>query len=228
MENSILLVEDEKKTADMLRLWLNENAFNVNVAYDGKSGLDLFKNQKFNFVLLDINLPDINGYEICKRIRHNNTEVPIIMLTALGSLDDKAEGYASGADDYLSKPFQFRELLMKINALMRRASSGHRIKNILKAGSLEMNLDTKTVTREGMAIGMTAKEFQLLEFLIRNKNKVISRNDIALSVWNVDFKTNTNIIDVYISYLRTKVDKNFPDKLIHTQLGMGFILKADN
>ena len=226
-KRTVLLVEDEMKTANMLKLWLNENEYDVQVAYDGKSGLELFKNSTFNFALLDINLPDISGYELCKLIRLKNSQIPIIILTALGSLDDKIEGYSSGADDYMSKPFQFKELLMKMNVLLKR-SAGDKKQNILKAGPLEINLDTKKLTRDGINIHLTAKEFQLIEYFIRNKNKVLSRTEIAFNVWNVDFKTSTNIIDVYINYVRNKVDKPFEQKLIQTQMGMGFILKVED
>ena len=159
-------------------------------------------------------------------IRASSTDVPVIMLTALSSLENKIEGYDAGADDYVIKPFEFRELLMKIRVLLRR-SGDRRIPtgNFLKAGDLRMNLDTKDVSRDGTLINLTAKEFQLLEYLLRNKNRVVSRADIAVNVWDIDFDTNTNIIDVYISYVRNKVDKPFEKKLIQTQVGMGYILR---
>ena len=225
-ERRILVVEDEPKIADTLKLGLSENGYAVDVAYDGKIGLKLFEMYPFNLVVLDINLPGLNGYELCKIIRQKNAQVPVIMLTALSSLNDKIEGYDAGADDYIIKPFEFRELLMKIRVLLKRTlqqtvPSG----TMLKAGDLEMNLDSKEVKREGQVINLTAKEFQLLEYLLRNKNRVVSRADIAINVWDIDFDTNTNVIDVYISYLRNKVDKPFPVKLIQTQVGMGYVLK---
>ncbi len=176
-------------------------------------------------MVLDINLPGIDGYELCKLIRSTNAEIPVIMLTALGALDDKIEGYDAGADDYIIKPFEFRELLMKIRVLLRRAGSQQPVGNILAAGDLQMNLDTREISRNGELINLTAKEFQLLEYLLRNKNRVVSRADIAINVWDIDFDTNTNIIDVYINYVRNKVDKPFDKKLIQTQVGMGYILK---
>jgi two-component system, OmpR family, copper resistance phosphate regulon response regulator CusR len=225
-ERKILLVEDEKKIADTLKLGLTENGFYVEAAYDGSIGLKLFETHSFNLVVLDINLPGINGYELCKIIRAQDSHIPIIMLTALGSLDDKIEGYDAGADDYIIKPFEFKELLMKIRVLLKRSMDQHLpMGTVLKAADLEMNLDSKEVKRAGQVISLTAKEFQLLEYLLRNKNKVVSRADIAINVWDIDFDTNTNVIDVYISYVRNKVDKHFAQKLIQTQVGMGYILK---
>jgi two-component system, OmpR family, copper resistance phosphate regulon response regulator CusR len=225
-ERNILLVEDEQKIADTLKLGLTENGYKVDVAYDGAIGWKMFGLEDYDLVVLDINLPGINGYELCKKIRQQNAGVPVIMLTALTALSDKIEGYDSGADDYIVKPFEFKELLMKIRVLLKR-SSFHPVAtgNILKAADLEMNLDSKEVIRNGVAIHLTAKEFQLLEYLLRNKNRVVSRADIAINVWDIDFDTNTNVIDVYINYVRNKVDKHFDQKLIQTQVGMGYVLK---
>lgn len=225
-EIRILLVEDEARIADTLRFGLAENGYHVEVAYDGKIGYRLFQNNPFDLVVLDINLPGMNGFELCKIIRSENTKVPIIMLTALSTLEDKIEGYDAGADDYIIKPFEFRELLMKIRVLLRRTADANMpVGNLLKAGDIQMNLDTKEVKRNNTVINLTAKEFQLLEYLLRNKNRVVSRADIAINVWDIDFDTNTNIIDVYINYVRNKVDKPFPEKMIHTQVGMGYMLK---
>jgi two-component system copper resistance phosphate regulon response regulator CusR len=225
-EISILIIEDEKKIADTLKFGLTENGYDVEVAYDGNFGLRLFTNHTFDLVILDINLPGINGYELCKSIRLQNEQVPVIMLTAMNALTDKVEGYDAGADDYLTKPFEFKELLLKIRALLKRTTSQYTpVGTILKAADLEINLDSKEVKREGEKINLTAKEFQLLEYLVRNKNRVVSRADIAINVWDVDFDTNTNVIDVYINYVRNKIDKGFSQKLIQTQIGMGYILK---
>lgn len=225
-ERRILLVEDEARIADTLRVGLVENGFTIEVAYDGKSGYELFQSLPFHLVVLDINLPGIDGYELCKLIRAKNADIPVVMLTALSSLEDKIEGYDAGADDYIIKPFEFRELLMKIRVLLRRTGNIRvAVGNILQANDLTMNLDTKEVTREDSPINLTAKEFQLLEYLLRNKNRVVSRADIAINVWDIDFDTNTNIIDVYINYVRNKVDKPFDKKLIQTQVGMGYVLK---
>ena len=222
----ILLVEDEVRIADTLRMGLSENGYEVEVAYDGQIGWKMFQTQKFNLLIVDINLPGINGYELTKMVRAQNENVPIIMLTALSSLDDKIEGYDAGADDYIIKPFEFKELLMKIRVLMRRTADVQApVGNLLRADDLLMNLDTKEVKRDETVVHLTAKEFQLLEYLLRNKNRVVSRADIAINVWDIDFDTNTNIIDVYINYVRNKIDKPFPRKLIQTQVGMGYMLK---
>jgi len=225
-ERRILIVEDEKKIADTIKFGLSEFGFEVVVGYDGIIGLHLFNAQDFNLVILDINLPGMNGYDLCKAIRSRNQHIPIIMLTSMIALKDKVEGYDSGADDYMIKPFEFKELLLKIRALLKRTmNQSIPVGNVLKASDLEMNLDSKEVKRDDKIINLTSKEFQLLEYLLRNKNKVVSRVDIAINVWDVDFETNTNVIDVYISYLRNKVDKSFKHKLIQTHVGMGYILK---
>ena len=225
-ERTILLVEDEQKIANTLKMGLTEAGYDVEVAYDGLIAWKLFQAHSFDLVVLDINLPGMNGYELCKNIRGKNAQVPIIMLTALSTLSDKIEGYDAGADDYILKPFEFKELLMKIRVLLKRTVNQNiPTGTMLKAADLEMNLDTKEVKRGDAGINLTAKEFQLLEYLMRNKNRVVSRSDIAVNVWDIDFDTNTNVIDVYINYVRNKVDKKFDRKLIHTQVGMGYILK---
>jgi two-component system, OmpR family, copper resistance phosphate regulon response regulator CusR len=222
---NILVIEDEKKIADSLKQGLNENSFCVEVAYDGRSGLGLFADGNFDMIILDLNLPDISGYEVSKEIRANNSKVPIIMLTALSTVDDKVEGFESGADDYLVKPFDFKELIARIRALMKRSNIMIATSNVIKVADLVLNLDNREVNRGGKKITLTAKEFQLLEFLVKNKNKVVSRAEIALNVWDIDFDTKTNVIDVYVNFLRKKLDNSFDKKLIHTQVGTGSILK---
>jgi DNA-binding response OmpR family regulator len=225
-ERKILIVEDERKIADTLRFGLTEKGYFVDVAYDGAIGHRLFQSNKYNLIILDINLPGINGFELCRMIRASDPHIPIIMLTSLLTLEDKVQGYDAGADDYIVKPFVFKELLLKIRAVLKRTMNQQLpVGNILKADDLEINLDSKEVKRGSEKINLTAKEFQLLEYLLRNKNKVVSRSDIALNVWDIDFDTNTNVIDVYINYLRNKVDKPFDQKLIQTHVGMGYILK---
>ena len=227
-ERKILIVEDEKKIADTIKLGLSENGYLTDVAYDGTIGHKLYAANDDNLVILDINLPGMNGYELCRIIRAGNPGIPIIMLTAMSTLNDKVEGYDAGADDYLVKPFEFKELLLKIRVLLKRTMQQHfPVGNVLRAADLEMNLDSKEVKRDAVPINLTAKEFQLLEYLLRNKNRVVSRADIAINVWDIDFDTNTNVIDVYINYVRNKIDKNFPKKLIQTQVGMGYILKEN-
>jgi two-component system, OmpR family, copper resistance phosphate regulon response regulator CusR len=228
-DRKILLVEDEQKIADTLKMGLTEAGYVADVAYNGTIGWKLFQSQRFDLVVLDINLPGMNGYDLCKSIRQQNAQIPVIMLTALGSLGDKIEGYDAGADDYIVKPFEFRELLMKIRVLLKRTLNQNiPVGTVLKAADLEMNLDSKEVRRDNTTINLTAKEFQLLEYLLRNKNRVVSRSDIAINVWDIDFDTNTNVIDVYINYIRNKVDKHFDQKLIYTQVGMGYILKDNS
>ena len=224
-ELNILLVEDEKKIADILRKGLTEHQYHVDVAYDGLVGQKVFDAHEFHLVILDLNLPGLNGYELCKHIRNRNEKIPVIMLTALSTTDDKIQGFEAGADDYIIKPFDFKELLVRIKALLKRIYQQVASGNILKVGDVTMNMESKEVTRAGKPISLTAKEFQLLEYLVRNKNRVVSRADIALRVWDIDFDTKTNVIDDYVNFLRKKIDRDFEPKLIHTQVGMGYILK---
>jgi DNA-binding response OmpR family regulator len=178
--------------------------------------------------MLDINLPYINGYELVKIIREKDKHIPIIMLTALNFIDNKIQGFELGADDYIAKPFEFRELHARVKSLLRRADVIQELagEKILKAADLEMDINKKEVKRDGKKITLTAKEFQLLEYLLRNSDKVVSREDIARDVWEMNFDPQTNVIDVYVNFLRKKIDKEFPTKLIHTQVGMGYILKS--
>jgi DNA-binding response OmpR family regulator len=225
-ERRILIIEDEKKIADTLKMGLSEYGYYAEAAYDGIVGKRLLLTKTYDLIILDINLPGVNGYDLCKMIRVHNAALPIIMLTSMSTLNDKIEGYNAGADDYLVKPFEFRELIMKIRALLKRTLNEHLpIGNMLRANGLEMNLDSKEVNRDGQKINLTAKEFQLLEYFLRNKNRVLSRADIAVNVWEMDFQSNTNVIDVYVNYLRNKIDKKYSEKLIQTHVGMGYVLK---
>ena len=225
-ERRILIVEDEKKIATTLKKGLTENGYHTDIAFDGLIGKRMFLAYSYDLIILDINLPGLNGYELCKIIRNHNQQIPVIMLTAMTTTDDKIEGFDSGTDDYIIKPFEFKELLVRIRALLKRTLIQHLpAGNILRVGGLEMNLDTKEVKRDNQQISLTAKEFQLLEYFMRNRNRVLSRSDIAVSVWDIDFDTKTNVIDVYVNYLRNKIDKHFSTRLIHTHIGMGYILK---
>ncbi|MBS1773563.1 MAG: response regulator transcription factor [Bacteroidetes bacterium] len=231
MKQNILLVEDEKKIADALQAGLMEEEFDVSVAYNGLEGKKLYLSNHYDLIILDINMPFINGYELCKIIRENDSRIPIIMLTALNLTDNKVQGFDMGADDYIVKPFEFREMLARIRAMLRRADAQVEVmeeERILTIADLEVNLDNKEVKRSGQKIILTAKEFQLLEYLLKNKGKVVSRSDIAKDVWDIDFDTQTNVIDVYVNFLRKKLDKDFTPKLIHTQVGMGYILKTED
>jgi DNA-binding response OmpR family regulator len=221
----ILLVEDEKKIADILKTGLSENNFRVDLAYDGLVAQKIFDAHKFDLVIIDINLPGLNGYDLCRHIRAKNEKIPVIMLTAMNSTDDKIIGFEAGADDYIIKPFDFKELLVRIKALLKRIYQFNSHENVLRVSDLVIDFDSKEVMRSGKAISLTAKEFQLLEYLARNRNRVVSRADIALNVWDIDFDTKTNVIEVYVNFLRKKIDKDFSPKLIHTHVGMGYVLK---
>jgi len=221
----ILLVEDEKKIAGSLCQGLTENNYDVDIAYDGVVAKRLFQDNGYDLAILDINLPLLNGYDLCRHIRIQNERIPIIMLTARGNVEDKLTGFQSGADDYLAKPFDFKELLARIRAVLKRLQNFSPTNNYLKVADLIMHLDSMEVIRNNKRITLTAKEFQLLEYFIRNKNRVLSRADIAVDVWNIDFDTRTNVIDVYVNFLRKKIDKNFSHKLIHTYVGVGYTLK---
>ena len=223
---NILVVEDNLRVSELLQRGLVEVGFDVQLAYDGASAERLFDSNAFDLIVTDIILPKVDGIEFCKRIKKKNPSLPIIMLTALGTTDDKVEGFDAGADDYLVKPFEMRELIARINALLKRKNYVTEPKKIiLKFADLEMNLHTKTVKRKEQEINLTPKEFKLLKFMLENPEKVLSREEISKNVWDMNFDTGTNFIDVYINYLRKKVDKNFDQKLIHTKTGMGFVLK---
>ena len=221
----ILVVEDEPKVASFVKRGLEENEFYCEIASDGLMGKRMFDSGDYDLILLDLNLPYKNGIELCKEIRSSDQKIPILMLTALGTTEDKLSGFDSGADDYLVKPFEFRELLARIRALLKRTSIAETGGNILTLLDLSVNLNTYEVTRSGKKIDLTQKEFALLVYLLRNKGKVVSRIDIAENVWDINFDTGTNIIDVYVNFLRKKMDKDFSQKLIHTQTGVGYILK---
>ena len=218
----ILVVEDEQRLAEVLQKQLNESGFRTDIASDGYVGKKMMERAGYDLVILDINLPLMNGYELCSEIRKTNSNTPIIMLTALGTPENKLSGFDSGADDYVLKPFDFRELLARINVFLKRSNVVILNDQKLKIANLEMDLDSKTVFRTGRKIDLTSREFSLMELLLKNKNKVLTREYIIEKVWNLDFETGTNIIDVYVNYLRKKIDKDFEPKLIHTKFGFGF------
>ncbi len=224
----ILIVEDEPKVASFIKKGLEEQSYLVEQAFDGNIGKSMVLSSTYDVIILDVNLPGINGFELCKIIRENHIITPVLMLTALGTTDDKLTGFDSGADDYLVKPFEFRELIARLKALVKRGSTdASQTSNVLKVADLELDLDQKIAIREGHKIDLTAKEFALLEYFIRNKGRVVSRIDIAEKVWEINFDTGTNVIDVYVNFLRKKVDRDFPTRLIHTVVGMGYILKEE-
>lgn len=221
----ILIVEDEPKVAAFLKQGLEEQANEVTIAYDGYFGKKMALENYYDVILLDLLIPYINGLELCKQLRTEGLKTPILMLTALGTTDDKVVGLDAGADDYLVKPFEFKELLARIRALSKRFTDNVQEQRTLKLHDLELDLNKKTVRRGGKSIDLTAKEYTLLEYLMRNKNRVVSRAEISERVWEINFDTGTNVIDVYINFLRKKVDKEFKIKLIHTMVGMGYIMK---
>lgn len=220
----ILVIEDEQRVADLIKRGLEEQGFQVTLAFDGEMGKKLAFSKTYDLLITDIILPKINGLDLCKEIRMAYPLIPIIMLTALGTTDDKVEGFDAGADDYLVKPFELRELQARIRALLKRnhGSAGNQ-RSILKYADLELNNQTKTVYRSGKEIKLTPKELKLLEYMMRNSERILSRTEIAEKVWDSHFDTGTNFIDVYINYLRKKIDRDFSSRLIHTRLGQGFI-----
>ncbi|RPH85253.1 MAG: DNA-binding response regulator [Chroococcales cyanobacterium metabat2.561] len=220
----ILLVEDDLKVAAFIRRGLNENNIYVDYAADGLQAELLAGENLYDLIIMDIMLPKMSGLELCRKIRTLDTKTPILLLTALGTTDDKVSGLNAGADDYLVKPFEFRELLARINALTRRtydlASN-----TVLEFADLEVNLDAKSVRRNGKDIRLTAREFSLLVYLLRNKGRVISRSEIEERIWGTTFERESNVVDVYINFLRKKIDKDFDPKLIQTIIGMGYVIK---
>jgi two-component system, OmpR family, copper resistance phosphate regulon response regulator CusR len=219
---NILIIEDEQRVAELLKKQLQEAGYNSEVANDGYVGKQLAESGKFSLIILDINLPLINGYDLCREIRKTNSKTPIIMLTAFGTQDNKIAGFESGADDYVIKPFEFRELLARINVFLRRSETTEQTPDIIRLADLEMDLKTKRVTRANKRIELTAKESLLLETFLKNHGKLLTREFIIEQVWGIDFDPSTNIIDVYVNYLRKKIDRDFEPKLIYTKFGFGF------
>jgi two-component system, OmpR family, copper resistance phosphate regulon response regulator CusR len=223
----LLLIEDEPKTVQSLKQGLEENGYVVDVAYDGLIGKQLALRNTYHLIISDIIVPGINGLELCRELRKADDQTPILMLTALGTTDDKVVGFDAGADDYLVKPFEFKELMARVRALTKRGTVFNQTAQTIGFSDIEVNMDAKTVFRSGRKIELTAREFNLLVYLIRNQGRVVSKAEIAEHVWEIDFDTGTNIIEVYVNYLRKKIDRDFSTKLIHTQFGMGYVLKTE-
>ncbi|QKJ29640.1 response regulator transcription factor [Mucilaginibacter mali] len=221
----ILVVEDEPQLVSIIQRDLAAEGHQVSVAMDGVTGLKMGMDMDFQLIILDIMLPGINGVEICRQLRQANKSTPILMLTALGTTENVVTGLDSGADDYMVKPFSLDELNARVRTLGRRGSGQAAPANILQVADMVINLDERSVKRGGKAIELTATEYRLVEFLARNKNRMLSRIEILEQVWNIDFNMGTNVVDVYINYLRKKIDKDQNVKLIHTAVGMGYILK---
>ncbi|RFN60212.1 response regulator transcription factor [Marixanthomonas ophiurae] len=228
INKQILVIEDEPNVAAFISQGLQESGYKVFVAYDGLQGLELLQQKNIDLVVLDIILPKMDGREVAKKIREmGNESLPIIMLTALGTTDNIVKGLDAGADDYLIKPFKFIELLARIRARTRNKQVLVGCSNSLKLADLELDMDAKFVERAGSKIKLTSTEFRLLEYLLINKNRVLSRVDILENVWDINFNLGTNVVDVYVNYLRNKIDKDYETKLIHTVIGMGYILKEE-
>ncbi len=220
----ILVIEDEAKLAQIIKEELVRVGYMVEIAHDGKEATELFGKHIYSLVILDINLPYKNGLMLCKEYREVNKAIPIIMLTAMGEIQDKMEAFNAGADDYLVKPFHFDELFARVKSLLKRADPASQ-ENKIVVEDLEIDFRNKTVVRAGIDINLTAKEFTLLVLLARNKERVISKHEILEKVWDLSFDTGTNTIEVYISFLRNKIDKPFSKKLIHTKPGFGYFIK---
>ncbi|WP_316806312.1 response regulator transcription factor [Pedobacter agri] len=223
---NLLLIEDEPNVVSVISRGLTEEGFTVSVAPDGLIGKQLALENEFDLIILDIMLPGINGLELCKIIKAEKPNVPIIMLTALGTTENVVNGLDNGADDYLIKPFKFAELFARIRMLLRRYTGSANLDQVINVADLQINLSAKSVKRNNTEVVLTATEYRLLEYMAKNKSKILSRIDILESVWDIDFNLGTNVVDVYVNYLRKKIDKNSDQKLIHTAVGLGYVLKG--
>jgi len=219
----ILIVEDEPKVASFIKKGLEENNYEAEIAYDGLSAEKLAGIYHYNLFILDVIIPGISGFDLCRKLKSLNSNVPVIMLTALGSTDDKIIGFEAGADDYLVKPFEFRELLARVKVLLKSSNQAVNFANKLTISDLVLDLDKKEARRGSVNIELTAKEFALLEYFMRNAGRVLSRNDIAEKVWDITFDFGTNVVDVYVNFLRKKIDKGHDNKLIRTKVGFGYV-----
>lgn len=225
----ILIVEDEQQVASFIKQGLEEQSFEVEVAYDGNIGERLALSREYDLVLLDIVIPGINGFDLCRVIKREKPALPILMLTTLGTTADKVTGFDAGADDYLLKPFEFEELIARIKALARRSSMGANVSynNVLRFEDLKLDTEKKVARRSDKVIKLSAKEFSLLEYFIKNPGRVISKAELAEKVWDIKFDTGTNVVEVYINMLRNKIDRDFDPKLLHTRIGLGYVLSKD-
>ncbi|GAA3949358.1 response regulator transcription factor [Chitinophaga oryziterrae] len=228
MQMKLLLIEDEPSVVSFIRRYLTEAGYDVSVALDGQSGLEMATDNTFQLIILDVMLPGMNGIAVCKQLRKQQNTTPILMLTALGSTENVVTGLDSGADDYLVKPFKQAELLARIRSLLRRQPEATpAAASILKIADLELDLNTKSASRYDETIALTATEYRLLEYMMRNPRRVLSRMEILENVWGVDFNMNTKVVDVYVNYLRKKVNRKSQPALIQTVVGMGYMLKEE-
>ncbi|GAB3808035.1 response regulator transcription factor [Spirosoma humi] len=227
---TILLVEDDRRIAQNISRGLTDEGYTITTAYDGLEGRQLARAHAFDLLILDINLPGLNGYNLCREVRAENPYLPVLMLTALGEIEDKVTGLGVGADDYLVKPFDFRELLARVAACLRRAdlrTEPADSEDIIAVANLTLNRTTREVFRDQTVIELTTKEFVLLEYLMQHTGRAISRLELTEHVWRIPFDTGTNVVEVYVNYLRKKIDRDFSPKLIHTRSGYGYVLKEE-
>ena len=222
----LLVVEDEKKLNDLITKKLEKEYYGVDSCFDGEEAVRYVEGTEYDAIILDIMLPKLDGFEVIKRIRAKKNKVPILLLTARDNIDDKVKGLDYGADDYLVKPFIFEELMARIRVLLRRNSGN--ADNVVTIANLKVDLDAKTVFRDDLFIKLSGREYSILEYLIRNKGKILSRERIEDHIWNYEYEGGTNVIDVYIRYLRKKIDDSYTPKLIHTIRGLGYVLRVDN
>ena len=222
----LLVVEDEKKLNELITKKLKKEYYGVDSCFDGEEAIRYVEGTEYDAVILDIMLPKLDGFEVIKRIRAKKNKVPILLLTARDNIDDKVKGLDYGADDYLVKPFIFEELMARIRVLLRRNSGN--ADNVVTIANLKVDLDAKTVFRDDLLIKLSGREYSILEYLLRNKGTILSRERIEDHIWNYDYEGGTNVIDVYIRYLRKKIDDNYTPKLIHTIRGLGYVLRVDN
>lgn len=223
--NQILIVEDEKKVSALIQKSLDQENYGTQVAFNGVEALEIISKKKIDLIILDILMPEKNGFEVLKEIRDKGNHTPVLFLSAKGSTDNRIEGLNLGADDFLPKPFSISELLARVKALIRRSGMEKKVK--LSVSDLFIDLETRSVKRGDRKIELTTKEFMILEYFIKNKNKVLTRSNICEHIWNYNFDTGTNLVDVYVSHLREKIDKKGEDKLFHTLRGVGYILKSE-
>lgn len=223
----VLLIEDEQKTAESIKSWLEDARIEVDCAFDGYTGQRLASQNEYDVIISDIVLPGVNGIDICRNLRDKGSQTAILLLSALSRPEDKVMGLNAGADDYMTKPFYFPELLARVHALIRRKGRPMEYPAKLSFADLELNLHSLEVWRAGVKIVLTPREFSLLEYLVRNQGRVIPKAEISEKVWNLDVEINTNVIEVYVGYLRNKIDKEFGKRLIHTHFGVGYVLKEE-
>jgi len=221
-KTKVLVAEDDANLASSLKEGLELMGYRVSLAKTGTRALSMAETGQYPLLVLDLNLPEMSGMEVCRVLRKSKPAMPILMLTALGCVDQKIEGFAAGADDYMVKPPDLRELAARLRALIRRTEPIELPSEELKLANLTLDLNRKVAYRDKTEIALTAKEFNLLEYLMRNRGKVISRQQIAAAVWDIHFDTKTNVVDVYVNFLRKKIDRDFSPRLIHTQIGMGY------